>query len=93
MDIRVNSVTFGQYVAEILSEENQKIMYIPKGFAHGYLTLENKTLMQWCVDTDFCAEASRCIRWDSCKIQWPGNKCNYIISDKDKKGITINDIL
>ena len=86
VDIRPDSPTFGQYVSEILSAENQKVMYIPKGFAHGYLTLEPNTLMQWCVDADFCAEAAKCLRWDSCGIDWPGKIEEFIISDKDKNG-------
>lgn len=89
LDIRKNSPTFGQYVAEILSSNNQKMMYIPKGFAHGYLTLESNTLMQWCVDSDFCAESAKCVKWDSCGIKWPGKSEDYIISDKDKNGISL----
>ena len=54
VDIRPDSSAFGIYYAEFLSFENRKMMYIPKGFAHGYLTLEDDTLMQWCVDEDFC---------------------------------------
>lgn len=40
-------------------------MYIPRGFAHGYLTLEDDSLMQWCVDNDFCGEAAKAVRYDS----------------------------
>ena len=54
----------GTYYAEILSFENQKIAYIPRGFAHGYLTLEDNTLVQWCVDNDFNDEVARCLRYD-----------------------------
>ena len=45
--------TYGHAYSEVLTFENQKQMYIPRGFAHGYLTLEDDTLMQWCVDNDF----------------------------------------
>lgn len=64
-------------------------MYIPKGFAHGYLTLEPNTLMQWCVDEDFCAEAAKCLRWDSCGIDWLGNAEEYVISENNKNSIEI----
>ena len=57
--------TYGYAYGEILSFENQKQMYIPRGFAHGYLTLEDDTLMQWCVDNDFCAKAAKAVRYDS----------------------------
>lgn len=93
VDIRKGSVTFGQYVAETLSADNQKLMYIPKGFAHGYLTLEPNTLMQWCVNADFCGEAARCLKWNSCGIEWPGDRENYIISDKDKNGVDIRSLI
>lgn len=89
VDIRPASPTYGMYTAEILSAENQKVMYIPKGFAHGYLTLEPNTLMQWCVDTEFCAEAAKCLRWDSCGIDWPGNMEEFVISEKDRNGIQL----
>ena len=46
--------TFGHAYSAVLSFENRKQMLIPRGFAHGYLTLEDDTLMQWCVDNDFC---------------------------------------
>lgn len=92
VDIRQDSPTFGQYKAEILSKENHKMMYIPRGFAHGFLTLEPNTLVQWCVDNDFCKEAAKCIRWDSCGIEWPGKKEEYIISDKDKNGVDIREL-
>ena len=86
VDIRPDSPTFGKYAAEILTADNQKTMYISKGFAHGYLTLEPNTLMQWCVDEDFCAEAAKCLRWDSVGISWPGNAEEYVISEKDRNG-------
>ena len=72
---------------EILSFENQKQMLIPRGFAHGYLTLEDNTLMQWCVDNDFCAEAARAVRYDS-DFAWqtePWPEGEYIVSEKDQR--------
>ena len=78
--------TFGYAYGEILSFENQKQMLIPRGFAHGYLTLEDNTLMQWYVDNDFCAEAARAVRYDSDFIwkseSWPEGE--YIVSEKDR---------
>lgn len=93
VDIRPNSPTFGKYAAEILTTDNQKAMYIPKGFVHGYLTLEPNTLIQWCVDEDFCVEAAKCLRWDSCGIDWPGKAEEYVISEKDRNGVTLNYLM
>ncbi len=78
--------TFGHAYSAVLSFENRKQMLIPRGFAHGYLTLEDDTLMQWCVDNDFCAEAARAVRYDSDFIweseSWPAGE--YIVSEKDR---------
>ena len=101
VDIRPDSPTFGSYYAEVLSFENRKMMYIPKGFAHGYLTLEDDTFMQWCVDEDFCADATRCLQFDDADIvsetgekgiQWPCNLAEAIISEKDRNGMTLRKI-
>ena len=86
--------TFGYAYGEILSFENQKQMLIPRGFAHGYLTLEDDTLMQWCVDNNFCAEAARAVRYDSDFIwqtePWPVRE--YILSEKDKNAIKLSEL-
>ena len=86
--------TFGYAYGELLSFENQKQMLIPRGFAHGYLTLEDDTLMQWCVDNDFCAEAVRAVRYDSDFIweseSWPEGE--YIVSEKDNAAIKLSEL-
>lgn len=86
--------TFGFAYGERLSFENQKQMLIPRGFAHGYLTLVDDTLMQWCVDNDFCAEAAGAIRYDSDFIwqteAWPEGE--YILSEKDKFAMGLKEM-
>ena len=93
VDIRLGD-TFGYAYSEILSFENQKQMLIPRGFAHGYLTLEDDTLMQWCVDNDFCGEAARAVRYDSDFIwqtePWPMRE--YILSEKDINAIKLSEL-
>lgn len=69
VDIRPGD-TFGYAYGEILSFENQKQMLIPRGFAHGYLTPEDSTLMQWCVDNDFCGDAAKAVQFDDPDIKW-----------------------
>ena len=85
--------TFGYAYGEILSFENQKQMLIPRGFAHGYLTLEDNTLMQWCVDNDFCGEAAKAVRYDSDFVwegeSWPEGA--YIISEKDRNAVRLEN--
>ncbi|MCD7785695.1 MAG: dTDP-4-dehydrorhamnose 3,5-epimerase [Oscillospiraceae bacterium] len=94
VDIRKESATFGQYVGEILSFENRKIMYIPKGFAHGYLTLEDDVLMQWCCDGNFNKDAACALRYDDpdIGIEWPKIAGDIIISDKDRNARLLRDI-
>lgn len=89
VDLRPDSPEYGRYAAELLTAQNRKQMYIPAGFAHGYLTLEPETRMQWYVDQAFCAQAACCIRWDCCGIPWPGKAEHYIISEKDRNGAVI----
>ncbi len=85
--------TFGHAYSAVLSFENRKQMLIPRGFAHGYLTLEDDTLMQWCVDNDFCAEAARAVQYDSDFIwegeSWPESE--YIISEKDRNSVRLEN--
>lgn len=86
--------TFGHAYSAVLSFENRKQMYIPRGFAHGYLTLEDDTLMQWCVDNDFCGEAARAARYDSGFAwqtdAWPAGE--YIVSEKDKSARSLQEL-
>lgn len=83
--------TYGHAYSAVLSFENRKQMYIPRGFAHGYLTLEDDTLMQWCVDNDFCGEAAKAVRYDSDFVweseSWPARE--YIVSEKDRNAVKL----
>ena len=95
VDIRLGD-TFGYAYGEILSFENQKQMLIPRGFAHGYLTLEDNTLMQWCVDNNFCGESAHAVRFDDPDIKWQTiswPKTEYILSEKDKNAMSLKDFL
>lgn len=89
VDIRPGE-SFGYAYGETLSFENQKQMLIPRGFAHGYLTLEDDTLMQWCVDNEFCSSAARSIRFDDSGLIWQTDswpKGEYILSEKDLNAV------
>lgn len=93
VDIRPGD-TFGYAYGEILSFENQKQMLIPRGFAHGYLTLEDDALMQWCVDNDFCIAAAKAVRYDS-EFNWQTNPwpvMEYILSEKDKSAKSLQEL-
>ena len=90
-DIRPGE-SFGYAYGYVLSFENQKQMLIPRGFAHGYLTLEDDTLMQWCVDNHFRSCSARAIRYDDSGLIWqtePWPKGEYILSEKDKNAASL----
>lgn len=79
------------------SGELEVVECLPQTFNCGmmvYLTLEDDTLMQWCVDNDFCSEAARAVRYDSDFIwqnePWPVRE--YILSEKDKNAIKLSEL-
>lgn len=84
IDIRPNSPTRYQWFATELSFKNYKMIYIPKGFAHGFQTLEKDTVVFYQMSEFFHPECAKGIRWDDpiCAISWPISKGN-IISSKD----------
>lgn len=94
VDIR-HGKTFGYAYSEVLSFENHRQMLIPAGFAHGYLTLEDDTLMQWCVDCEFCGETARAIRYNDPDLIWQTKSWptgEYIISDKDRNAMSLSSV-
>jgi dTDP-4-dehydrorhamnose 3,5-epimerase len=88
VDIRKSSSTFGQYVAEIISSDNKKQLYIPEGFAHGFLTLSKTSEFLYRTTDFYHPENERCIIWNdaSLNIDWPQD-IKITVSDKDLLGI------
>ena len=85
VDIRKNSDTYGKYFSINLSSENHKMLFIPKGFAHGFLSLCNNTIVNYKVDDYYNKNAESGIFYDdiSLKIDWEINKSELLISKKD----------
>lgn len=83
VDIRLGSPTFGRWAAVELSPENGLALYIPHGFAHGFLTLDEGTLVQYQMAEPFVAGAGSGLRWDdpAIGIDWPRSPA--LIGDKD----------
>jgi len=84
LDLRNGSPTFGKTFAAELSAENRKMMYVPKGFAHGFLTLEPDTEAFYFVDEFYSPAHERCVRWNDPRfaIEWPAPP--VVISEKDR---------
>ncbi len=84
LDLRAGSVTFGRSFGAELSAENRRMMYVPKGFAHGFLTLAADTEAFYFVDEFYSPEHERGIRYDDPRfdLRWPAMPC--IISEKDR---------
>ena len=84
LDMRKNSCSFGQWQAVVLSESNLKMIYIPKGIAHGFQTLADSTQVYYQMSNFYHPESARGFRWNdkTANIRWPLN--NPIMSSKDK---------
>ena len=93
VDIRKSSPTCGQYVSEILSSENKKQLYIPKGFAHGFLTLSHTSEYFYKTTDFFHSQSERCILWNDAtlNIEWPKN-LDIHLSSKDLAGAIFTSI-
>ncbi|MEM8495622.1 MAG: dTDP-4-dehydrorhamnose 3,5-epimerase family protein, partial [Planctomycetota bacterium] len=84
IDLRPDSPTFKQWFGETLSAENRKMMMVPRGFAHGFITLAPDTEAFYFVDNFYAPDAERGIRYNDAEfnIQWPTEP--KVLSDKDK---------
>ena len=86
VDIRKNSENFGKYFSYVLSSDKHESLFIPKGFAHGYLTLSDSAIINYHVDNYYNPEAEEGIPYDDnfLKIDWGIKKNKIIISKKDQ---------
>lgn len=86
VDIRKSSPTFGKYVMVELSEDNKRQLFIPRGFAHGFLVLSNEAIFTYKVDNIYAPQAEASIRFDdpSLGIQWPIASEEMLLSPKDE---------
>lgn len=82
VDIRRNSATYGHWVGVELSFENGKQLFVPEGFAHGFVTREDNTEIVYKCSAFYEAAADGALRWDSCGIDW-GLSRDPILSEKD----------
>ena len=90
VDIRRKSPTYGRWMGYELTAENGYQLYVPVGFAHGFVTLEpDSEIVYKCTDY-YAPETEGAVRWDSCGVDWP-LKTDPILSDKDNLAPTLAD--
>jgi len=97
VDIRVGSPTFGKWIAVKLSEENHHLLWIPEGFAHGFMVLNEEAMVLYKVSgSEYSPEHDAGIRWDDpeLNVDWPiKDVAKLIISEKDKHLPTLRERL
>lgn len=88
VDLRKNSPTFGTWIGEILSAENKKQLWVPEGFAHGFLVLSESAEFLYKTTDYWYPEYERCIAWNdpALNIQWPLPNAAPTLSAKDSDG-------
>lgn len=85
VDLRKNSPTYAQYVGIVLSAEKKNMLYIPKGFAHGFLVLSDEAEFTYKCDEFYYPEDEGGIRWDdpTVGIEWPEVESGYLLNARD----------
>jgi len=93
VDLRKSSPTFGSWVGEVLSAENRRMMWVPAGFAHGFVTLSDAAEFLYKTTDFYAPEHERCIRWDDpdLAIDWNLSGIAPSLSAKDQLGKLFKD--
>jgi dTDP-4-dehydrorhamnose 3,5-epimerase len=92
VDLRVNSPTFGKWIAVILSDSNRRQLWIPAGFAHGFQTVSEKAIFVYKCDNEYHQTSEHSLRWNdpSLGIPWPIEK--PVMSAKDREAPLLQDL-
>ena len=93
VDIRKSSPTFGKHVMVELSEDSKRQLFIPRGFAHGFLVLSDEAVFTYKVDNPYAPQAEAGIRWNDPElaIEWPIDPAQVLTSEKDLKQPLLKD--
>lgn len=93
VDLRRESPTFGRHVSVELSGDNKRQLFIPRGFAHGFLVLSDEAVFMYKVDNAYAPQAEATIRYDDPElgIDWPVAESQLLLSDKDRRGVPFRE--
>lgn len=89
VDLRKSSSTFGKWTSAIIDSESLNMMWVPAGFAHGYLVLSDSADFLYKTTDFYFPEHERTLAWNdpALAIQWPGDPAQFILSGKDREGV------
>ena len=94
VDLRLSSSTFGKWTGVVLSSENRRMFWVPEGFAHGFLTLEDDTDFLYKCTAPYRPENESSLAWDdpTVGIEWPLEGIELTLSSKDTAGVPLADV-
>ncbi|GAB1577079.1 dTDP-4-dehydrorhamnose 3,5-epimerase [Bordetella petrii] len=92
VDLRQSSPTFGRWAGALLSADNKRQLWIPEGFAHGFMVLSDAAETLYKATDYYAPQHERCLRWDdpAIGIEWP-RTTDVIVSQKDERGLALAD--
>ena len=94
VDLRSASPTFGKHVMVELSADNGRQLFIPRGFAHGFVVLSDVAQFQYKVDNDYAPQSEATLMWNDPElgIEWPLPASELLLSTKDQQGVGLKDV-
>lgn len=92
VDLRRDSRTFGKWVAERLSAQNKRMLYVPEGFAHGFQVLSDDALVHYKATSEYAPQADAGLRWDDPELAIPWPLTPPVLSAKDGKLPVLSDL-
>ena len=94
VDLRKSSEHFGKWIGVELSAENKRMLWVPEGFAHGFLTLEDDTDFLYKCTAPYAPQSEHTLAWDdpTVGVEWPIAELEPLISDKDARGLALADV-
>lgn len=87
VDLRVGSPDYGRWISVTLTAQGGEQIFVPRGFAHGYCTLEDDTVVAYKVDDYYGPDCERGLAWNdpTLNVDWPVSPADAVLSDKDRK--------